>query len=245
VAIVYFIVIAYYKLLTEHILNKKAILYLSPIILYPILWNYIILNASFQYYDFTAILIYTIGLYYIVREDFNKLLIVFIIGLINKETIAYLIFAYIFFNYRVIFNRKIILNTLLLSVLFISYKLFLSYIFWNNAGDSFEIGFAVNVEIIKNLPFNRIYQKNLLLNFGPLYVFIFLFLIGRRWRKYPDKRKVFMNLAFIPYILAGIYITYFTEVRVYTELIPMITTLFVIYLSTFTKLNLQPVGEDG
>ena len=53
-------------------------------------------------------------------------------------------------------------------------------------------------------------------------------------------KLVFVNLAVVPYLLLGIFLIYFTEVRVYAELIPMFTTLFVIYLSTFEKLELKP-----
>ncbi len=245
VIILYFLVIVYQKLLSEYFQNKKTVLFLAPVILYPILWNYVILNQSFQFYDFTTILIFTLGLYFIVKENFKLLLVVFIVGLINKETIIYLLFAYLLFNYKTIFTRKIILNSALMVVLFIGYKLFLGYIFRNNAGDPFEIGFTENIEILKVLPHNRIYQKNLALNFGTLYIFILLLFITGRWKKFPDRHKIYMNLAFIPYILLGVYITYFTEVRVYTELIPMVTTLFIIYLSTFKKLNIQPITLNG
>ena len=49
-----------------------------------------------------------------------------------------------------------------------------------------------------------------------------------------------MNLAIVPYYIFGIFITYITEVRVYTELIPMITTLFLIFLSSFKFSGLEP-----
>jgi len=216
------------------------LLWFAPIILYPMLWNYVILNQSFQYYDFTSILIFTIGLLFIMKENYIAFLITFIFGIINKETAGYLIFAYLLFNYKIIFTRKIILNVIILGSMFIAYKLFLSYLFRNNPGDTFEVGFQENIRIITNLFNNRIFMKNLGLNFGGLYIFVILLFVTGRWEKYPDRRKILINLAFIPYIILGIYIIYFTEVRVYTEPIPMVTTLFIIYLSTFKKFNLKP-----
>ena len=88
-------------------------------------------------------------------------------------------------------------------------------------------------------------MKNLGFNFGALYIFVLLLFITGRWKQYPDRRKIFANLAFIPYILLGVFITYFTEVRVYTELIPMVSLLFIIYLSTIRKLNLMPAKKSG
>ncbi|MBI3366538.1 hypothetical protein HY041_02840 [Candidatus Roizmanbacteria bacterium] len=233
----------YYKKIvssTEYFENKKVALYLAPVILYPILFNYILLNQSFQYYDFTSILIFTAGLYFIIKENYTALLITFMLGLVNKESIVYLIFSYTLFNYKSIFTKKIVLRTALLCIIFVVYKLILGYIFRSNTGDTFEIGYDVNVHVFKNFFNNRVYQKDILLNFGGLYIFVLLLFVTGRFRKFPYPKKVYIHLTFIPYILLGVFLIYFSEVRVYIELIPMVTTLFMIYLSTFPKLWLKP-----
>ena len=230
-------------MLAEYIQNKKAILWLSPVILYPMLWNYVILNQGFTYYDFTSVLIFTIGLYFILKEKFSYLLIVFVVGLVNKETIAYLGFAFVFFNYQKLFTKKIFLNAALLAVIFVVYKLALNYIFQNNPGSTVEICFAANKITLKELPYNKVYQKDVFLNFGLLYVPVLLLFLTGRWKKFPDRRKVFINLVFLPYLLFGIYIIYFSEIRVYAELIPGVTLLSIVYLSAFQKLNLMPVND--
>jgi hypothetical protein len=240
VAVVFWLLVVYYKLLCHYFKNKKILRWLTPVILYPMLWNYIILNQSFQYYDFTAILIFTIGLYFILKENFILFLLAFIIGIINKETAGYLIFAYLLYNYKSLYTGKIITRTIILGAIFIGWKLLLNYIFRNNPGDSFEVGYYENVRIVKELFTNKILLKNLALNFGGLYIFVILLFITGAWKKFPNRKLLFINLVIVPYYIFGIYITYITEVRVYTELIPMITTLFLIYLSSFEKLGLQP-----
>jgi len=232
--------VVFYKLLCGYFKNKKYLLWVAPVILYPVLFNYILLNQSFQYYDFTAILLFTVGLYYIMTRNTTAFFIFFVIAIINKETAGYLIFAYMLFNYKELFTREIIRNTAILGVIFTGYKLLLGYIFRANPGDSFEIGYYENIRIVNELLSNRTLLKNLALNFGGLYVFVILLFITGLWKKYPDRRKVFMNLAIVPYYIFGIYITYITEVRVYTELIPMITVLFVIFLSSFKFSGLVP-----
>lgn len=246
VVIAFSTMVVFYKLLaSRYFLNKRLLLWVAPVILYPVLWNLVILNQSFQYYDFTSVLLFTMGLYYIVNEKFTKLLIVFVIGLINKETIGYLIFAYMFYNYRKLFTVKVIINTALLGLLFIGWKLLLNYIFRNNPGDSFEVGYYENIRIMKELFSNKVFVKNIALNFGGLYVFVILLFVTGAWKKFPDKKLVYVNLAIIPFYIFGIYITYITEVRVYTELMPMITLLFLIYLSSFEKLGLKPYPVPG
>lgn len=232
--------IVFYKLICGYFRNVKYLLWVAPVILYPVLWNYIILNQSFQYYDFTAILFFTIGLYYILNQRTIAFFIIFIIAVINKETAGYLIFAYLFYNYKELFTKKVILNTFLLGIFFIGYKILLGYIFRSNPGDNFEIGYIENIRIVKELPGNTIFLKNLALNYGGLYIFAILLFITGAWLKYPDRRKVYMNLAIVPYYIFGIFITYITEVRVYTELIPMITILFLLYISTFKISGLEP-----
>jgi len=232
--------VVFYKLLCGYFKNKKYLLWVAPVILYPVLFNYILLNQSFQYYDFTAILLFTVGLYYIMTRNTTAFFIFFVIAIINKETAGYLIFAYMLFNYKELFTREIIRNTAILGVIFTGYKLLLGYIFRANPGDSFEIGYYENIRIVNELFSNKVLLKNLALNFGGLYIFVILLFITGLWKKYPDRRKVFMNLAIVPYYIFGIYITYITEVRVYTELIPMITVLFLIFLSSFKFSGLVP-----
>lgn len=242
-AIVFLLQVVYYKLLCRYFRNKRLMLWIAPVILYAMLFNYVLLNGSFQYYDFTAILLTVWGLYFITRENFTGLLIIFILGVINKETIGYLIFSYMLYNYKIIFTKKIILNTAVLSAIFIGAKLYLNYVFRNNPGDPFEVGYYENIRIVNELFSNKTLFRNLALNFGGLYIFVILLFVTGAWRKIPDKRLVYVNLAIVPYYLFGIYITYITEIRVYTELIPMITTLFLIYLSTFNRLGFNKTSH--
>lgn len=244
VVIVFWLLVVFYKLLCQYFKNKKLLLWLSPVILYPMLFNYVLLNQSFQYYDFTAILIFTIGLYFIIKENFTLFLVTFIIGLINKETAGYLIFAYLLYNYRSLLTRKVIVSTTVLGILFIGWKLLLGYIFRDNPGDSFEVGYSENIRIVKELFSNRVLLKNLALNFGGLYIFVILLFVTGAWKKFPNKKLLYINLVIIPYYIFGIYITYITEVRVYTELIPMITVLFLIYLSNFKRAGFFTVKAE-
>ncbi len=243
--IVFMIQVVFYKLLCRYFGNKRLMLRITPVILYPMLFNYVILNGSFQYYDFTAILLTVFGLYFITRENFKGLLIVFILGVLNKETIGYLIFSYMLYNYKIIFTRKIIVNTAILGIIFVGTKLLLNYIFRNNPGDPFEVGYYENIRIVKVLLGNRTMMRNLALNFGGLYIFVILLFVLGAWKKFPDRRLVYVNLAIIPFYIFGIYVTYITEVRVYTELIPMITTLFLIYLSTFKRFGFNNQPQVG
>jgi len=244
IIVTYLIIIVYRKILAEYFQNKFAVLICAPVILYPMLWNYILLNQTYQYYDFTAILVFTLGMYFIIKDNFKWFFIIFIIGIINKETSGYLVFAYLMFNYKIIFTRKIIFTSELLVAVYIAAKLLLGYVFRHNPGDTVEFCMYENINIIKTFISNKIYMKHILLSFGAMYVFLFLLFLTGRWKRFLPRNLVFINLAFLPNLLLGFFVTYYTEVRVYAEFIPLITTSFLIFLSTFDKLKLSPYNNN-
>ena len=123
--------------------------------------------------------------------------------------------------------------------LFAAIKIALGIIFSNNPGDPFEICILENINIIKNVFTNRLYFIHIVFAFGLLYVFIFLLFLSGRWKRFLPRNLVFVNLAFLPNLLLGFFVTYYDEVRVYAEFIPLVTTLFIIYLSTIEKFKIM------
>lgn len=241
--IIYLLLITYRQFLMSYVESRLQVTLLSPVILYSMAWNYILLNQSFQFYDFTAILFFTLGMLCIIRDDFKMLLIIYPFAILNKETAVYLIFVYLFYNYKNIFTGKVILRTAVLTIIFLVIKTILAVIFNNNPGDMFEICLPVNIDILSNLFKNRIYLKNIVLAFGGMYVFTILLFLTGRWKIFGQLEKVYMNLAFIPYFILGIFVCYFTEVRVYIEVVPMITTLFIVYIAITSGFKSKEAGD--
>jgi len=245
--IVYFILIVYRLILEEYFPGNKLNVILAVLILYPMTWNYILLNQLFSFYDFSSILFYTLAMYLVLKERFGMLVIVFAIGLINKETIAFIIPAFIFYNYRRIFSKDVIMKSSLLVLIFVLFKGIMFYIFRNNPGNIVEIAIRGNLDMLKNLFQNYIYIKNIFLNFGAMYIFAVLLAVKLfRGLEIPgiSREKIYINYVFVIYLVLGIYIIYFTEVRVYAELMPMLTTLFILYLSTYIKLGINLSDTD-
>lgn len=242
--VLYLLLIIYYLLISEYFKNAILNFFLAPAILYPIVWNYILLNQTFQYYDFTAILLFTLGMYFIIKNNFKWTLIIFIIAILNKESAVYLIFSYLLFNYRQVFTKKIIFNTAILAVIFIAYKAALSYIFRYNQGDDIESCLRRNIQILKEITFDFTTIKIILLNFGLLYIFAALLFITGKFKHFENKNLIYINLTIIPYFVIGIFVVYFTEIRVYAELIPLFTTLTLVYLSSFKSLRFNNIEEN-
>jgi hypothetical protein len=132
-------------------------------------------------------------------------------------------------------------------LIFLAGKTILYFIFKSNPGDPFEICIYGNQRILSNLFTNHIYAKNIFLNFGGLYIFIILlFATGRVKRFYSvsGRKKVYIYLTIIPFLILGIFVIYFSEVRVYSELMPMVSTLFLIYIGTGRKLQFKFIKNE-
>jgi hypothetical protein len=236
--VVYLLIISYYLFLSLYFKQKSVCIIFSIIIIYPIVWNYIILNEIFSYYDMTSILFFTIGSYFIAKNKFLSLLIIFFIGLFNKETIAYLVFSYMFFNYSSLFTKKVGLRTTLLVMIFAFVKILLYYRFSNNPGSFVELCYGNNIKIPSLIVTNILFTKAVLLNFGGMYILVILLFFSRYWKEFKtkvNKSLVYINFTFIPFLVLGFFIVYYYEVRVYAEIIPIITTLSIIYLTKFYK----------
>lgn len=232
--------IFFYFLVSKYFQNTKASLILGSAIIYPMLWNFVILNQSFQYYDVFAVMFFAAGLYFVASENFFWLVVSLVLGILNKEAAVYLVFCFLLFNYKKIFDREILVKAFFLAIIFLAVKVLMLAVFKNNPGDAFESGLPVNKEIFSNVLSNRVYQKNLFFNLGLLYFPALLLFIAGKWRVYSDRKLIFMNLAIVPYMVLGIFMIYFTEVRVYTEVMVMITLLALCHLGGFKKFNLQP-----
>ncbi|MGH2575741.1 MAG: hypothetical protein ACRDFC_08605 [Ignavibacteria bacterium] len=247
IILVYLIIIMYYYLISEYFQNGKINYFLALVIVYPMLWNYVILNQTFQYYDLTAVLFFTAGLYLIASNNFKFLFIIFVLAVLNKESAVYLVFCYILYNYRDVFTKSVLGNSVILVVSFIIIKLTLYLIFKDNPGDPVEYTYRWNTEIINNLFTNRVYIKNVFLNFGLLYIFPILIAATAGWKKFDPVNygRTFIFFTLFIYIAVGFFIVYYTEVRVYSELIPVVSTTFLIYLSTFNNKYIRPLIKSN
>ncbi len=100
------------------------------------------LPTMFQYtsfiYDFPLLLLYTLGLIFLYKQDWKKFLIIFLVGCINKETTILL--TLVFYIYYKTSLKKELFNKLLIAqfAIFILVKSLLYLVFKNNPGTFIE-----------------------------------------------------------------------------------------------------------
>ena len=237
----YFILISFYFLLNAHFENKRANLWIAPVIIYPMVWNFIIMNGQFFYMDFGILLAITLGYYFIVSGQFGWLMVVFFVGLFNHPSVGYLIPAFLLFNYQKLFQKKTILYAAILSAMYIGVYVFLDFLFPRVDGYFVKVAFSRNLSLFYTLPVHII-VRDLLLIFGAMHFLVAIMLISGVWKKFRGP-FLYINFVLIPYIVS-VYI-YFSieEIRNYIAIIPFVLVMALMFLSTFEFSILKPIPK--
>lgn len=239
IALCYFILYSFYFLLGEYFKSRAMNCWLSAIIIYPMMWNYVIMNGQFFYMDFSILLIIILGFYCIVSGKYNWLLFIFLMGVLNHPSVGYLIIAFLLYNYNRLFKIKTIIYTAAMSIMYIGiYKLMYSY-FPSTEGYFIIYNLPRNLGLVHELPLHIII-RDLIFNFGGLHIFLVIFLVSGAWRKYKGP-LLYINLVIIPYVISVAINFSVEEIRNYITIIPFVLILALLFLSTFENSFLKPV----
>jgi len=173
------------------------------------------LPTMFQYtsfiYDFPLLLLYTLGLIFLYKQEWIKFFIIFLVGCINKETTILL--TLIFFIYYKSGVRKELFNKLLIAQLsiFILVKSLLYFVFKNNPGTFIESHL-----IDHNLRLLTGYDLTLAAAVLGLILLVFY-----KWNEKPNFLKTSLWM-FIPLVILTLFLGYLDELRDYYEVYPIV-----------------------
>ncbi len=239
IGLCYLILVSFYFLLNEYFKSRAMNCWLASIIIYPMIWNYVIMNGQFFYMDFSILLIIILGFYCIVSEKYNWLLVVFFLGVLNHPSVGYLIIAFLLYNYRKLLKPGTIIYAAAMGVMYVGIYKFMDYIFSTTAGYFVIYNLPRNLSLINILPLHIII-RDLLFNFGGLHIFVIIFLIAGTWKKYRGP-LLYVNLVIIPYVISVFINFSIEEIRNYITIIPFVLILALLFLSTFENSFLKPV----
>jgi len=178
------------------------------------------LPPMFQYtsfiYDFPLLLLYTLGLIFLYKQEWKIFLIIFVIGCINKETTILL--TLIFFLYYKGKLGKNIFNKLLAAqlVIFVLTKILLFILFKNNPGTFVEFQLVDH-----NLRLLTGYNLTLAVSLLGLIVLVFY-----KWNEKPDFLKISLS-ALIPLVFLTLFLGYLDELRDYYEIYSVVIILIL------------------
>jgi hypothetical protein len=166
----YIILEIFYRILNEYFIDKTINSLLAPFILYPMVWNYIILNDFYLYYDYTSLLLILLSLLLILRRKNLWLILVFLIGNFNHNSIAFVIVMYILYNYKKLFTKETIIVTLSLTIIFVALKIFFHFWLVSNAEDFAVFGAKRNIQLLTiSTPYYL--TRDFIFIFGSLHLF--------------------------------------------------------------------------
>lgn len=241
VVLCYSILLSFYFLLNEYFSSKAINCWLAAIIIYPMIWNFVIMNGQFFFMDFSVLLIVILGFYAIVSYKLNWLLLIFFLGVLNHPSVGYLIVAFLLFNYRKLLKVKIILYACLMSAIYVATYKIMDYVFPKTEGYFIIYNFPRNLNILNLIPLH-IFIRDLLLNFGGLHFILMLFLISGLWKQYKGP-MLYLNLVIVPYVVSVMINFSIEEIRNYIAIIPFILITSLLFLSTFPNSFLKPVDR--
>src|SRR5258706_8242856 len=183
IMICYSIQVAFRFILNEYFQSGSLNNWLASVIIYPMIWNFVIMNGQFFYMDFSVLLIIILGFYFIIKEKSLKLLLVFLIGIFNHPSVGYLIPIFLLYNYRALLKSKTIIYTLIMAVLYIGIYRYMDYIFPSQEGYFILFNLPRNLSLYELLP-AKIILIDLVFNFGGLHIFVIIFFFSGLWKRY-------------------------------------------------------------
>ncbi len=237
----YLILLSFYFLLNEYFKSKAANCWLAPIIIYPMIWNFVIMNGQFFYMDFTVLLIIILGFYAIVKKKPVWLLAVMFLGILNHPSSGYLIPAYLLYNYNRLFKKDTVIYTIIMCVMYVVIYRFLDYVFPYKAGHFIIYNMNRNLHILDIIPVH-IFIRDILFNFGGLHFILFIFLFSGLWKRYKGP-MLYINIIIIPYVISVLVSFSIEEIRNYISIIPFVMITSLLFLSTFQNSFLKPVDR--
>jgi hypothetical protein len=218
--------------------------------LFPGKWNSVIplgiavaLPVYFNYgnfmYDFAALFFFSLGLIFLLKQNWKLYLPVFVLALINKETAILLTVIYAIYYYANIPRKRYWQLLISQAVIFIAIKAALSFVFADNPGVSVEWHISRNLNYLSDIanyfrfdPIGVVPLApgglNIPLPRGVNIVMVALvgFLVFYGWRNKPRFLK--MSLVIVPiFFVIGLFMGYIDELRSYIEILPVVYLLSI------------------
>lgn len=241
IAFCYMILFSFYLLLGQYFKGRAVNCWLSVIIIYPMIWNFVIMNGQFFYMDFGILLFIILGFYCVVSERYNWLLVVFLLGILNHPSIGYIIPAFLLYNYNKLFKPKTILYTLIMCILYVGIYKYMNWYFPSEEGYFVIYNLPRNLSLFSTLS-PHIIIRDILFNFGGLHIFLIAFFISGTWKRYRGP-LLYVNLVIFPYVISVLINFSIEEIRNYITIIPFVLILALLFLSTFENSFLRPTDR--
>jgi hypothetical protein len=233
----YLSLVFFRSILNVYFSNKTINSVAAILLLYPVIWNLILMNTILFFVDQAIVLFMTAGMYFIITKKNYWLLAVILISTFNHVSTGFLILAFVLFNYRSIFTKKTFMFTVIQSVIFLGCFAVLKMIYTDIPPERDDNFFALfpesPFESIIDLP-RGILIRDIFLNYGGLHILALLVLITGLWKQVKTE-YLMIFLLFIPYVLMAILRigVRIEEMRNWIPIVPFVTVIALIFFTGF------------
>lgn len=224
------ILVAYRRFL-ENFLRPAFAALLSISIIYPMIWNYTLLNKMYFPFDMPGLLLFVLGCHFIYRKNWVGYYAVLLLAALNRETSAW-IFVPIFLltSFRDLPFRRLALHFVAQAAVWLGVKAGLYAALAGGTVPVFEPRVAFN--------WNTVYHMLVLRGYGPRDWVKLGLSFGGIWWTLPwvlrRPQPAFLKRA-LPAILLYVGAVFvggtFDEVRVYGEFIPLLLTPVLFFVA--------------
>jgi hypothetical protein len=202
-----------FRILLRTFFSNAGASFGALLLAYAMYWNYAVFGIWRMPFDLPAILLFTLGLFALVRQRWVLFYLAFVLGALNRETILVLSVAFIFLSWKRAEPTFVWKHVGVQLGLWMLIRATLIVIFRNNQGGQFQTQFAANISnLMSGMP-----TIPLLLSFGGLWLPAFL-----GWRAV-DNRIRRLLLVTIPFAGVMVIVGNLHELRIYNELVPIIS----------------------
>jgi hypothetical protein len=175
-------------------------------------------------YDFPDLFLFTLGLLFIVRQQWKGFFIVYLLGCFNKETMVLLSLVFAVYYFRRMPAREFWALLIGQTLLFGAIKLFITWVFRSNPGGVVEYHL---VEQIKGL----LYLPDFLLFYGSFALCTVIFVLVD-WRKKPEYLRLAAGALLPALLVANLFFGVPYEIRTYLDVYPV---LFLLSIPTLER----------
>lgn len=195
--------------------------------LYPFLYLYFPQTRFYYASDTAAILLFTLGLYFLHGRQYWQFYVILIIGLFNRETIAFLLLVFAVSQYKQMKRRPFAMHIMTQVALAVAIKFWLAYLFRNNPGAGMYSLLDLHQGSPSTLQSSRLYINATLFQHWDTFVYMTSFM-GFLWLPLIFSLDKITNdfvrrtLWVIPVFIASMFVVgNIYEFRIYAELVPI------------------------
>jgi len=218
---VFCLLIAYRGYLSNFLRPEFATV-MSVGIVYPMLWNFCLLNNIYLPFDLPAVLFFILGCHYIYQRKWHIYYPVFVLAVLNRDTSGFLVFVLLFCLFREMKSGRLLRHLIAHVFIYVGLKYLLYSVLGPDPRVFSTCRLTSNVKVVSDI---LAFSGN-----GPKDLAKLVLVFGGTWLAIPWLYRTqprFLKrciLTMIPFLVVISFMGVIDESRCYAEMIPVILT---------------------